>query len=229
MATVILVRHGRTTANAAGTLAGRLPGVRLDEAGVDQARRTAERLAAVRLAGVVTSPLERCRQTAKALVAAQQGSAPLSTERGITECDYGEWSGRPIKELAKERLWSLVQTQPSAAVFPGGEAMTAMQARAVAAVRRLDASFEAEHGPGAVWVAVSHGDVIKSVLADALGLHLDGFQRIVADPASMSVIRYTPVRPFVVHINHTGSALAAALAAPVETPTGDAPVGGSTA
>ena len=80
-----------------------------------------------------------------------------------------------------------------------------------------------------LWLACTHGDVIKSVLADALGLHLDGFQRIVADPASMSVIRYTPVRPFVVHINHTGSALAAALAAPVETPTGDAPVGGSTA
>lgn len=209
MATVILVRHGRTTANAAGTLAGRLPGVRLDEAGVEQARRTAERLAAVRLAGVVTSPLERCRQTAKALVAAQQGpaplSTPLSTERGITECDYGEWSGRPIKELAKERLWSLVQTQPSAAVFPGGEAMTAMQARAVAAVRRLDASFEAEHGPGAVWAAVSHGDVIKSVLADALGMHLDLFQRLHVDPASVSIVSYTATRPYVLATNtHAG-------------------------
>lgn len=205
MATVILVRHGRTTANASGTLAGRLPGVRLDETGVAQAGRTAERLAAVPLAGVVTSPLERCRQTAKALVAAQPAAPPLSTDRGITECDYGEWAGRPIKELAKEKLWSLVQTQPSAAAFPGGEAMTAMQARAVGAVRRLDAAFEAEHGVGAVWVAVSHGDVIKSVLADALGMHLDLFQRLHVDPASVSIVRYTATRPYVLATNtHAG-------------------------
>ncbi|WP_395657994.1 histidine phosphatase family protein [Nocardioides sp.] len=205
MATLILVRHGRTTANASGTLAGRLPGVRLDEVGTAQAERTAERLAPVPLVGVVTSPLERCRQTAKAVRAAQGGSPPLTSERGITECDYGDWAGRPIKELAKEKLWSLVQTQPSAAAFPGGEAMTAMQARAVAAVRRLDAAFEAEHGPGATWVAVSHGDVIKSVLADALGMHLDLFQRLHVDPASVSIIRYTATRPYVLATNtHAG-------------------------
>lgn len=205
MATVILVRHGRTTANASGTLAGRLPGIRLDDTGAAQAARTGERLAAVPLAGVVSSPLERCRETAKAIVKAQPASPALTTERGITECDYGEWSGQPIKQLAKEKLWSLVQTQPSAATFPGGESMMAMQARAVAAVRRLDASFEAEHGPGAVWVAVSHGDVIKSVLADALGLHLDLFQRLHVDPASVSIVRYTDTRPFVLATNtHAG-------------------------
>ena len=205
MATVILVRHGRTTANASGTLAGRLPGVRLDDTGVAQAARTAERLAPVPLAGVITSPLERCKQTAKAIVKAHPGSPRLTTERGITECDYGDWAGRPIKELAKEKLWSLVQSQPAAAVFPNGEAMTAMQARAVAAVRRLDAAFEAEHGPGAVWVAVSHGDVIKSVLADALGMHLDLFQRLHVDPASISIVRYTPSRPYVLASNtHSG-------------------------
>ena len=205
MATVILVRHGRTTSNASGTLAGRLPGVRLDETGAGQAARTGERLAAVPLAGVVTSPLERCRQTARAIVRAQPGKPLMRTERGITECDYGDWAGRPIKELAREKLWSLVQTQPSAAVFPNGEAMTAMQARAVAAVRRLDAAFEAEHGPGAVWVAVSHGDVIKSVLADALGLHLDLFQRLHVDPASISIVRYTASRPYVLAANtHAG-------------------------
>jgi probable phosphomutase (TIGR03848 family) len=209
MATVILVRHGRTTANASGTLAGRLPGVKLDQTGVGQAERVAERLAAVPLAGVVSSPLERCRQTARILQRSQAAARPdapaVRTERGITECDYGDWSGRPIKDLAKEKLWSLVQTQPSAAAFPGGEAMTAMQARAVACVRRLDAAFEAEHGPGAVWVAVSHGDVIKSVLADALGLHLDLFQRLHVDPASASIVRYTATRPYVLATNtHAG-------------------------
>lgn len=229
MATVILVRHGRTTANASGTLAGRLPGIRLDDTGAGQAARTGERLAAVPLAGVVSSPLERCRQTAKAIVKAQPGSPPLTTERGITECDYGEWSGQPIKQLAKEKLWSLVQAQPSAATFPGGESMIAMQARAVTAVRRLDASFEAEHGVGAVWVAVSHGDVIKSVLADALGLHLDLFQRLHVDPASVSIIRYTDTRPFVLATNtHAGDL--AWLAPPARKRSrrrsGDAVVGG---
>lgn len=209
MATVILVRHGRTTANASGTLAGRLPGVKLDQTGVGQAERAAERLAGVPLTAIVSSPLERCRQTARILHRVQAAARPAApavrTERAITECDYGEWSGRPIKDLAKERLWSLVQTQPSAAAFPGGEAMTAMQARAVGAVRRLDAALEAEHGPGAVWAAVSHGDVIKSVLADALGLHLDLFQRLHVDPASVSIVRYTATRPYVLATNtHAG-------------------------
>jgi probable phosphomutase (TIGR03848 family) len=205
MATLILVRHGRTTANAAGTLAGRLPGVRLDEAGEAQAVRAGERLAGLPLTAIVSSPLERCRQTAKAIARARAEPMRIASERGITECDYGDWQGRPLRELAKEKLWSTVQTQPSAAAFPGGESMGAMQARAVAAVRRHDAALEAEHGPGAVWVAVSHGDVIKSVLADALGMHLDLFQRLHVDPASISVIRYTGSRPYVLATNtHSG-------------------------
>jgi probable phosphomutase (TIGR03848 family) len=205
MATVVLVRHGRTTANASGTLAGRTAGVKLDETGRGQADRTGERLAVVPLTAVVTSPLERCRQTARAILAHQPGEPATLVERGITECDYGEWQGRALKDLAKERLWSVVQTQPSAATFPGGESMTQMQARSVAAVRRLDAAFEAEHGPGAVWVAVSHGDIIKSVLADALGMHLDLFQRINVDPASVSIVRYTESRPYVLATNtHAG-------------------------
>ena len=202
---MILVRHGRTTANASGVLAGRAAGVRLDEIGADQARRTAERLAVVPLAAVVTSPLERCRQTARAILEAQEGSPATVSERGITECDYGAWQGRSLRELAKEPLWRTVQAQPSAAVFPEGESMATMQARSVAAVRRLDGAYEAEHGPGAVWVAVSHGDIIKSLLADALGMHLDLFQRIQVDPASVSIIRYTAARPYVLATNtHAG-------------------------
>ncbi|GAA3682744.1 histidine phosphatase family protein [Nocardioides ginsengisoli] len=205
MATLLLVRHGRTTANASGILAGRTPGVRLDERGLEQAARAAERIAAVPLTALVTSPQERCRQTAKALGDSQRDAGhpvvKAATEKALAECDYGEWQGRPIKELLKEPLWKTVQHQPSAAVFPGGESMVAMQHRAVAAVRRLDAAITAEHGPEAVWVAVSHGDIIKSVIADALGMHLDLFQRISVDPASVSVIRYAPDRPYVLASN----------------------------
>jgi probable phosphomutase (TIGR03848 family) len=201
MATLILLRHGRTSANATGTLAGRTRGVHLDDLGHQQAERAARRLAAVPLADLVSSPLERCRETARAVVAAQPGSPRIHTDRGLTECDYGEWQGRPLKELAKLALWKSVQAQPSAVTFPGGESMTQMQARAVDAVRRRDAAITAEHGDGGVWVAVSHGDVIKSVLADALGMHLDLFQRIQVDPASISVIRYTDARPYVLASN----------------------------
>jgi probable phosphomutase (TIGR03848 family) len=205
MATVILVRHGRTTANVSGVLAGRAAGVSLDDLGRTQAAAAGDRLATVPLVAVVSSPLDRCKQTAAAIAGAQQGKPARLTDKGLTECDYGEWQGRALKTLAREPLWKTVQTQPSAAVFPGGEAMTAMQARAVTAVRRRDAALEKEHGPGAVWVAVSHGDVIKSVLADALGMHLDLFQRLHVDPASVSIIRYTATRPFVLASNtHAG-------------------------
>ena len=205
MATVILVRHGRTDANATGLLAGRADGIRLDATGTEQANRVAERLAKVPLAALVSSPLARCRETATAIAAAQGNKLRVARDRGLTECDYGEWQGRTLKELAKQALWKTVQTQPSAAEFPGGESMTAMQARAVEAVRRRDAAVEAEHGAGAVWVAVSHGDIIKSVLADALGMHLDLFQRIHVDPASVSIVRYTATRPYVLASNtHAG-------------------------
>jgi probable phosphomutase (TIGR03848 family) len=229
VATVILVRHGRTTANTSGVLAGRTAGVRLDDTGIAQAERTAERLAVVPLVAVVTSPLERCRQTARAIAKAQQGTPATATERGITECDYGSWQGRSLRELAREPLWKTVQTQPSAAAFPDGEAMATMQARSVAAVRRLDALYEAEHGPGAVWVAVSHGDIIKSVLADALGMHLDLFQRIQVDPASVSIVRYTPARPYVLATNTHAGDLSWLKPPPRKgrrTSSGDAAVGG---
>ena len=201
MATLILARHGRTTANVTGVLAGRSKGVHLDDTGVEQSRTAAGRLAGVALAAIVSSPLERCRETARE-IARQQSAAPrVSTERALLECDYGSWTGRELKTLAKEQLWKTVQSHPSAAEFPGGESMAAMSSRAVGAVRRWDARIEEQHGPNAVWVAVSHGDVIKAILADALGIHLDAFQRIVVDPASLSVVRYTPARPFVVTMN----------------------------
>lgn len=202
MATVILARHGRTTANASGVLAGRSRGVHLDETGLEQARGVGQRLAGLSLAALVTSPLERCRETAREIAAGQeQAAGKVVGERRLLECDYGSWTGRELKTLAKEPLWKTVQAHPAAAVFPDGESMAAMTARSVAAVREWDVRIEDEHGPDAVWVAVSHGDVIKAIIADALGMHLDLFQRIVVDPASLSVIRYSPLRPFVVAVN----------------------------
>jgi probable phosphomutase (TIGR03848 family) len=223
MATVILVRHGRTTANVKGILAGRSAGVALDAVGRGQAARTGERLADVPLVAVVSSPLERCRQTARAILDLQKNAPRSLVDRAITECDYGQWQGRSLAELAKEQLWSVVQAQPSAAEFPGGESLATMQARAVAAIRKHDAAFEAEHGPGAVWAAVSHGDIIKSILADAYGMHLDLFQRINVGPASVSIIRYGPSRPDVIATNTTSGDLSWLAAAP---PVPDAPVGG---
>ncbi len=201
MATLILARHGRTTANATGVLAGRSKGVGLDERGVEQSRAAGERLAGLPLAAIVTSPLQRCRETAREVNLLQNGGAKVIWEKRLLECDYGSWTGKELKALAKEPLWKTVQAHPSAATFPDGESMAQMMARSVAAVRDWDARVEAEHGPDAVWLAVTHGDVIKAVLADALGMHLDLFQRIGVDPASLSVIRYTPLRPFVLSVN----------------------------
>jgi 2,3-bisphosphoglycerate-dependent phosphoglycerate mutase len=224
MATVILARHGRTAANATGVLAGRSKGVHLDDTGKAQAAAAAERLQGLDLAAVVTSPLERCRETAK-LLAPSVRAVP---DRRLLECDYGEWTGQPLKNLAKEKLWRTVQAQPSGVRFPGGESMPEMSARAVTAIRNRDAEVEEETGDHALWLAVSHGDVIKAILADALGLHLDAFQRIMVDPASLSVIRYTPDRAFVVTMNSSSGSLQHLASKPRKRGkrTSDAVVGG---
>jgi probable phosphomutase (TIGR03848 family) len=204
VATVLLLRHGRTISNKAGTLAGHQP-VELDEAGRAQARSVGARLAPLPLAAVVSSPLIRCRQS----VALALPAVTAATDDRLTECGYGEWTGRSLRELAKDPLWKVVQAHPSAVTFPGGESMSAMSARAVAAVREWDATVTAERGPDALWLACTHGDVIKAIVADALGVHLDQFQRIAADPGSLTVIRYTPLRPFVLRVNDSGDNLEA--------------------
>ncbi|GGU15151.1 MSMEG_4193 family putative phosphomutase [Nocardioides albus] len=205
MATMILVRHGRTTANASGTLAGRLLGVKLDERGLEQASRAAERIAPVPLALAVTSPMERCQQTLAVILEGRAEQPAVVVEDGVSECDYGEWQGEKLSTLARRKLWKTVQAQPSAVTFPGGESMPAMQARGVEAVRRHDAAVTAAHGDSAVWLCVSHGDLIKAILADALGMHLDLFQRLHVDPASISVVRYGEGRPSVLATNtHAG-------------------------
>jgi probable phosphomutase (TIGR03848 family) len=228
--TVLLLRHGRTAANASGVLAGRTPGVDLDETGRAQVTALGRRLAPLPLVALVSSPMERCRQTAAAVLASGGTEAAprpaLVVEDELSECDYGDWTGRPLEELTQDPLWQVVQAHPSAVAFPGGETMRGMQQRAVDVVRRVDARVAAEHGPDALWVAVSHGDVIKAVLADALGMHLDAFQRIVVDPASVSVVRYTPLRPFAVRVNDTGGDVAGLVPAPADAASSDAAVGG---
>ena len=218
MTTVLLIRHGRTSANTAGVLAGRTPGVELDDLGRQQVADLGTRLAGVPLKALVSSPLRRCRQTAQAVADARSDSCSVRLEPGLLECSYGEWTGKHLRELSKDKLWGTVQHQPSAVRFPGGESMTEMSARTVGAIRGWDAALAAEHGDDTVWAAVSHGDPIKAILADALGMHLDSFQRIVVDPASLSIVRYTGSRPYVLTVNSTNVDLGALFAPPAKRP-----------
>ena len=203
MTTVVLVRHGLTHLTGP-VLAGWTPGLHLDERGAKQAAAVAERLRPLPFDAVVSSPLDRCLDTATAILDGR--AQELQVDDRLGECRYGDWTGRPLKELAKDPLWKVVQNHPSAVVFPGpeGEALRDTQVRAVAAVR----DWNSRLGPDATWLACSHGDVIKAVVADAMGLHLDQFQRIVIDPCSVTVIRYTDLRPFVVRVNDTGGGVA---------------------
>lgn len=197
MTTVLLIRHGRTTANASGTLAGWTPDVHLDERGIEQCTQLALRLAIVPLQAVVASPLERTQETTALLLEGR--SIPVHLDDRVAECRYGDWTGSSLKSLAKDPLWKVVQSHPSAVTFPGkqGESMIAMQHRAVSAIR----DWNSKLGEKAIYAVVSHGDVIKAILADALGMHLDQFQRIHVDTASVSVVDYTSTRPFVMRTN----------------------------
>ncbi|WP_018549184.1 histidine phosphatase family protein [Streptomyces sp. LaPpAH-108] len=223
MPTLILVRHGRSTANTAGLLAGWTPGVALDERGTEQAAALPGRLAGLPLREAVISPLQRCQETVRPLLEARP-DLPVHTDERIGECHYGDWSGRKLAELKDEPLMEVVQSHPSAAAFPGGESMRAMQHRAAEAVRDWNARVEREHGADAVYLMCSHGDIIKALVADALGLHLDLFQRVSVEPCSVTAIRYTRLRPYLVRLGDTGDLSSLA---PRETPPeDDAPVGG---
>jgi probable phosphoglycerate mutase len=232
--TVLLVRHG-LTATTGQLLTGWTPGVGLDERGRAQAKALGERLAPVPLDAIVTSPLDRCQQTVEEILAARAGriaqahagqqADPVIEER-VGECKYGNWTGKPLKELEKDPLWPVVQAHPSAVTFPGpeGESMLDMQHRAVSAVREWNARL----GKDATYLVCSHGDVIKAIVADSLGLHLDQCQRIVADPCSLTVIRYTPLRPFLLRLNDTGGGVDDLLPRPksADSAESDAVIGG---
>ncbi|HEY6279805.1 MAG TPA: MSMEG_4193 family putative phosphomutase [Streptosporangiaceae bacterium] len=205
MTLVLLVRHGLTGATGS-VLAGRTPGIPLDDRGRDQATALAARLAGVPLDAIVTSPVQRCRETADAIAAARNGHpAAVQEDEQLAEVRYGDWTGKPLRRLARDPLWRVVQAHPSAVRFPGadGESLLDVQHRAVRAIR----SWNARLGPDAVYLICSHADVIKSVIADCLGMHLDLFQRLSVDPCSLSVIRYTPLRPFLLRMNDTGGSV----------------------
>lgn len=238
MARAILVRHGRTTANVSGVLAGR-GDAELDDHGTSQASLLAEHLRPVTLDLALVSPMLRTRQTAHLVLDGRD--VQVVEESGVAEVDYGEWTGGSLKTLGKEPLWALVQSHPSSVTFPAGESMAAMASRAVTTVRaacdRADAlqaeatageEDQAEEGsapPPPNVLVVTHGDIIKAILADALGMHLDAFQRICVDPGSVSVVRYQSGRPFVECTNTDGSQLARALGVEVTT---EAVLGGGT-
>jgi probable phosphomutase (TIGR03848 family) len=196
--TVLLVRHG-LTATTGAVLTGWTPGIGLDERGKAQAEALAARLERTGLDAIVTSPLQRCRETAQAIADRRPGQKVEEDER-LGECEYGDWTGQTLTDLQKDPLWPVVQQHPSAVTFPGGESMLDMQHRAVSAVREHNARL----GKDATYLICSHGDVIKAIVADSLGLHLDQSQRIQVDPCSLTVIRYTPLRPFLTRLNDTG-------------------------
>jgi probable phosphomutase (TIGR03848 family) len=220
MTLVVIVRHG-LTASTGKALTGWLPGIPLDDRGREQASAVGVRLAPAHLDAIISSPLQRCQETAALIAAARDdGPAQLRVDDRLGECHYGDWTGQPLRRLAAEPLWKVVQAHPSAVRFPGkdGESMLEMQQRAVGAIR----DWNAELGRDARYLVCSHGDVIKAILADSLGMHLDMYQRIQVDPCSVSVIRYTPLRPFVLRMNDAGADVAALLQAPAHPPAAGA-------
>jgi probable phosphomutase (TIGR03848 family) len=183
-------------------LAGRTPGVVLDEVGISATKDLANRLEAVKIAQVVSSPLERTLETAEILFGK---NFEVQTEDRLLECDYGDWQGAKLSELSVHELWPIVQQRPDEMIFPNGESMNDMSGRACQAAREWDAKLTAEHGDKVVWAAVSHGDVIKAICADAMGLPLRKFQSLLIEPASVSVIHYSESGSAVSKLNDTGS------------------------
>ena len=197
---VLLVRHGQTPTTGK-LLPGRAPGLHLADTGLEQARRAAERLGVLdRIDAVYASPLERTRETAAPIAAAR--NLKVQIDKGLLECDFGQWTGAELKQLMKLPEWNTVQRAPSTFTFPGGESFTAMQSRIVGAIDRLR-----ERHQGGVIVCVSHADPIKAAVAHALGTHLDLFQRIVISPCSVSAIAYHAGGPVVLTVNSTGGSL----------------------
>ena len=197
---VLLVRHGQTPTTGS-TLPGRARGLHLADTGIAQAEAAATRIAALKqVAAVYASPLERTRETAKPIAAAR--GLKVQIDRGLLECDFGDWTGAKLKDLMKLPEWQTVQRYPSGFRFPDGESFAEMQTRTVGALDQLVARH-----PGETIVAVSHADPIKAALAQALGTHLDLFQRIIVSPCSISAVLYGPTGPAVLAANSTGDDL----------------------
>lgn len=198
--TILMIRHGQTPTTGK-LLPGRAPGLHLADAGVKQAERAGERIAELkRVDAIYTSPMERARETA-APIGRAVGLRP-KVDKGLIECDFGDWTGAELRKLMKLPEWRTVQKAPSTFRFPNGESFTEMQVRMVTALDRL----RSKH-PGEVIVCVSHADTIKAAMAHALGTHIDLFQRIVISTCSISAIAWTTDGPIALTVNSTGGSL----------------------
>lgn len=197
---VLFVRHGQTPTTGK-TLPGRAPGLHLSDTGHLQARTVAERLGVIdRIDALYASPLERTRETAAPI--AEALGLRTQIERGLIECDFGDWTGNELAKLVKLPEWSTVQRAPSIFRFPSGESFIEMQTRMVSTVEKL-----CQRHRGGTIVCVSHADPIKALVAHALGTHIDLFQRIVISTCSVSVVQYTSGGPIVLAVNSTGGSL----------------------
>jgi len=183
MARIVLLRHAHSVANEKNLLAGRTPGVSLSKSGREQAVQLVDRLGSMKFDEVAISPLQRCRETIEPWLSAHGASASLVVDDAISEVDYGNWSGKSLLSLRRKAQWKVVQDYPSQMVFPEGESLLEMQGRALSGFYRLNSV----KGKGAR-LLVSHGDVIKAIVAHCLGMHLDQFQRLVIEPASLTII-----------------------------------------
>lgn len=208
MQLVLLIRHGLAEYKP-GRLYGWTPGVHLSAEGRDQVKRLAERLEPVKLNAIYSSPLERCSETAQAILAGRKLN--IDVVEGLGEVKYGSWQGKTFKSLIKQPLWRTVQMVPSQATFPGGESLLAMQTRGVLAIEEI----RKKHKQGTIAV-VSHADMIKALVAHYLGLHLDLFQRIHIDTASLTAIAFHGAFPRIVRMSDTGDY--SSLAPPVAPP-----------
>ena len=213
---VLFVRHG-TTPTTGKVLPGRARGLHLSERGSGEADAVAERIAALgSVRAIYTSPLERARETARPI--GKRLGIPVTVERGLLECDFGEWTGAELASLAKLPEWQTVQRHPSGFRFPKGESFVELQARLAGTVERLAARHAGE-----VIVAVSHADPIKIAVGDALGVPLDLVQRTVISPCSVSVVAYGQSAPQVLAVNSTGVLANLGIGSPEEAkPTGRA-------
>ena len=197
----LLVRHGLTPTTGK-ILPGRASGLHLAEAGLAQAQAAADRIAALKqVDAIYSSPLERARETAAPIAKAR--GLKVHVDKGLLECDFGEWTGAELKKLMKLPEWNTVLRAPSTFRFPGGESFTEMQGRMVTALDKLRAAHQ-----GGVVVCVSHADTIKAAVAHAMGTHIDLFQRIVISPCSITAIAYSAGGPVVLTVNSTGGSLA---------------------
>ncbi len=210
---LVLIRHAHSEANAAGILSGRLPNVHLSEKGLEQSEHLAVRLGNFPVSTLRISPMERCFETISpwinSTVLPNNPRFEPVIDQELTEVDYGTWSGKKLAVLSKHKLWKIVQEAPSRMYFPSGEGIAQMQSRAMTSVHEAVATKAK-----GVAVIVSHGDVIKSIVASALGMHLDEFQRIVIDPASISILDFSTTKPRVLLLNDSRSVVTELLVAP---------------